>query len=429
MRIRLVVSLVAVTLLVASCNAGSDTEGTSGGSGPTGSAPTATGATATGASGETGPAPTVVTSDDGLLTVSVPAPEADRVDVEIQQTVEPPPELRSVRISGAFYELEPDGATFEEPVTITKTIDLADTSVDLDEGAPVVLLLSRSSDGTWEALDDQHEVVRDGTVVVSGTTTHFSTVLALGGAATLSFVPRRVRARVGATWGATVSMRTASPNVDLHVGSALAEEAVSTRASGDGADVPAPPPPSGFPQSGTRAFECAREGAGSFGIAVRIDSFDLGDVLQQLGGVKATDVDVELWGNATCLGADQTGDYAIEGGAVCVTHAEFEDYPSELDWFVEFAGDAADGATVTLVVEGGNDGQPVEATVDQQGSATLQMGISEFGPKPIQEATLTPAGGGPTIDLVEDFRDTFGDAPEVTGSEGRIAGTGDCPVM
>lgn len=126
-----------------------------------------------------------VTSDDGLLTIDIPA-GALSTDVDFMALAQGegdlPPELFGLNVRSAFYRLEPDGTVFASPVTITRRVALEDLGLDLDEdGLPVLALAIRSAGGTWEWLEDQRLTLDGAFVVVSGTAGHASQVFAFGG--------------------------------------------------------------------------------------------------------------------------------------------------------------------------------------------------------------------------------------------------------
>lgn len=126
-----------------------------------------------------------VASDDGFLTIDIPA-GALSLDVALtalaQGEDDLPPELFGLNVRSAFYRLEPDGTLFATPVTITRRVALKDLGLDIDEdGLPILALAMRSAGGTWEWLRDQRLTLDGGFVVVSGTASHASQVFAFGG--------------------------------------------------------------------------------------------------------------------------------------------------------------------------------------------------------------------------------------------------------
>ena len=175
-----------------------------------------------------------VTSDDGLLTVDVPegatADPSMEVSVRALGPDELPPELAGLELRGTLHELEPDGATFEAPVAVTRQVDTEALGVDLSEGTPLIVLLSRSADGSWDVLADQ-SITIDGTMAtVSGTTTHFTTVVAFSGAALVSMRPDNVKRKVKRGWTSESSSSSSSSS------SAAAAHTAATPLRARGAD-------------------------------------------------------------------------------------------------------------------------------------------------------------------------------------------------
>ena len=78
------------------------------------------------------------------------------------------PEL-SVVEARLVVQIGPDGARFDEPVTVT--LNLA--AVELTDVSDV-FLITRNPDGSWESLADITTEMDGTAVLVSGTTTHFS---------------------------------------------------------------------------------------------------------------------------------------------------------------------------------------------------------------------------------------------------------------
>ncbi len=78
-----------------------------------------------------------------------------------------------------IFELEPDGAVFAEPVTVTRRLDIAAFEA-LELGpfdVPLVTMLTQNDAGEYSVLDDL-TIVRVGPdLYVSGSTTHFSPII------------------------------------------------------------------------------------------------------------------------------------------------------------------------------------------------------------------------------------------------------------
>ncbi|MFK7917497.1 MAG: hypothetical protein AB8G14_05435 [Ilumatobacter sp.] len=128
--------------------------------------------------------PVSIVSEDGDLTITLPGDVAADLGVSIRllDSAELPPEiaggdnLDSVKV----YDLEPDGATFEEPVIITRRLDVtAFDALNLGPNdVPFVTLLNRDSSGTYELLDDLTMTRLGDDLFMSGTTSHFSSFVA-----------------------------------------------------------------------------------------------------------------------------------------------------------------------------------------------------------------------------------------------------------
>jgi hypothetical protein len=130
-----------------------------------------------------------VASEDGDLTVEVPF-EAMASDPGITITLltgdQYPPELSGAADDpdARIYDLGPEGTEFAAPVTVTRRVDAARFGELTPTMVPAVVLMTYdAATGTYELYDDLR-VTRDGDdILVSGTTTHFSPVVAvnLGG--------------------------------------------------------------------------------------------------------------------------------------------------------------------------------------------------------------------------------------------------------
>lgn len=158
-------SFVLVTLLLgallAACGGGDDADSEGDSSGSAGSAsPVATadsGSAGSGsASGGGGGDTTEVVSDDGALTLQIPAGTDGAADIS------------ATAIDGG-WDLVPDGATFEDPLIV-------EFQVAHNGGLPVALL--ESSDGTVE-LPPQFVRIEDGQSLFTVAVSHFSELTAI----------------------------------------------------------------------------------------------------------------------------------------------------------------------------------------------------------------------------------------------------------
>jgi len=127
----------------------------------------------------------VVTSDDGLLTLSIPlgaVPDGVSLTAEARGESDLPLELRGLEVRSAFYELLPADIAFASPVTVTRRVSYDDLALDPDvDGLPVLALALRAPDASWQWLDAQ-ELISDGEfVTVSGQANHGGLLFAFGG--------------------------------------------------------------------------------------------------------------------------------------------------------------------------------------------------------------------------------------------------------
>ena len=119
-------------------------------------------------------------SEDGVVTVSVPegaAPDGFTGTVSVSD-----PAAVGIDISDAdsvllAYRLGPDGTEFDEPVSVTFRIpaDLGD--FDPSEGLPISLVLVEDGTDGYELLGSVTSSLDGDTLVVEGTPTHFSEVV------------------------------------------------------------------------------------------------------------------------------------------------------------------------------------------------------------------------------------------------------------
>ena len=362
-----------------------------------------------------------VTSKDGGLTVSVPPgalARPTRVRVRTLTRAQFPPELRNatVRPGSKLYELEPSGLRFLKPVTITRRIDTGVSGFKKDAVQGVVLA-SRDRSGKWELLSRLTARLNGRTLVVSGTTRHFSTLLSLDEGFSLSLDPVATEAAVGETWLARVvsaidNRRRSDP---LHV------DSDETMWSASGAVA------IGTSVSYLRqVFTCKRVGTGTYTAQVTVAESSLAVFLGGLGG--RYEEKFPLVGRARCKARTTPPQppppaptLGLTAACVSVTHTPFGSFPSFLRWLLGFERAALPAnARAELTVAGMNGGQPISAAIDRvTGRAELQGGISSFGPKQIQR--LAVAGS----DLTQQLVAKTAAAPVVTSTQGVIVGT--CP--
>jgi hypothetical protein len=133
-------------------------------------------ATATPAASAT-PEATIVTSDDGKLSLSIPSgamPEGTEVTITAVPQESLPAELSQLVGSAGGYELQPDGLTLSEPATATQTMDRTELD-DPDGQQTAYALVSYSDTAGREVLDSETAtILSEGTTTVTAEVTHFS---------------------------------------------------------------------------------------------------------------------------------------------------------------------------------------------------------------------------------------------------------------
>jgi hypothetical protein len=134
------------------------------------------------AAGGPTPGTSVVTSDDGRLTVELPdgaAPSGVMPTATAHGSAALPPELVAMGLREPLYTLEPRGQGLQLPVVVRETFDVVELPVALSSHglAPIGLAL-RDPSGAWSWLEDQH-ITRTGRMVtVSGLTTQLGDIYA-----------------------------------------------------------------------------------------------------------------------------------------------------------------------------------------------------------------------------------------------------------
>ncbi len=164
----------------------------------------------------------LITSEDGNLTLEVGAADAERVSpsIRILDPSEWPAELGDAeQLPGVtIYEMEPDGAVFDEPVTVTRRLDVASFGESIGAfDVPIVVPFTQEDDGRFVPLADL-EVTRIGsTLFASGTTTHFSP---------LGTIDLGLDARVpGNLWPAEPIIESVDPAAWMELGNKMVREA------------------------------------------------------------------------------------------------------------------------------------------------------------------------------------------------------------
>jgi len=359
------------------------------------------------------PKPLTVQSSDGGLTLTVPpgaTPRASEIAIKVLDTV--PAELGSKK--GTAYELTPDGLTFTKPVAVERRIDAKARGVDLRKGVPAVLLISKSQ-GKWAPLDNVEVRVDGGTIVVTGTTMHFSTVVAVNLGAAVSMTPGEVEKYVGEDFQAVATItEQGQSEVEIKRVALAAVGAVSL--VGPGIFEPE------TYSSAKGDFTCTRTGSGEYRMTIALIEPGLGPFLA--GQIP---FGMSLSGSAACDPRPGPTSPAapdlLEGGTLTVQHQEFGDYPSSGMWSFCFNPAVAGSGVLKLSVQGMNDGKPATAVISG-GKAELRLGLRSYGVLRFTGAEVT--SGGKHTDVLDEFQRYFG-TPEVTSKQGVIAGNAsDC---
>lgn len=125
------------------------------------------------------PEGSTLTSDDGMLTLLIPdgaVPAGTEVTITHVAAGELPSDLQELIGSGGGYRLEPDGLTFEMPVTATLTIDRAELD-ESDDGSAAYVIVSYNETEGRELLDSEtYYTLGEDTVEVTAKLAHFSTI-------------------------------------------------------------------------------------------------------------------------------------------------------------------------------------------------------------------------------------------------------------
>jgi len=237
---------MALALLAGACGGGGDGATTT----SAGTLPGSTAASTT-AVGTTNAPAQEVTSDDGALTVSVPAGQiAEPVTVaasDVDTSFLDP----AVEVLGA-YDLGPDGAVFSEPVTVTFRTGIPETPGEV----PVLTVVYGAPDA-WAAPGETTVEAVGGFLVTTFVMDHFTTVVELRPHAMLQLDPPSFEGDVGARFSAGVNLVLVPRRGDLE-DLQVNREHLSRFSSG----VIEAGGGSGFYSAG---FVCASHGEGTYG--------------------------------------------------------------------------------------------------------------------------------------------------------------------
>ncbi|HEY70826.1 MAG TPA: hypothetical protein G4O08_09600 [Anaerolineae bacterium] len=150
-----------------------------------------------------------LTSQDGALTIEIP-PGALSEDTEISIRAVPkedlPDELAELEGADDGYLLQPDGLTFEDPITVTWEIDPADLVVEGQEGFHAQAIVSWSEQTGLEPLEDLSTEVslKENRAITSGALDHFSWITREDGALEVTLVEANDEQIVGTSFNTLV---------------------------------------------------------------------------------------------------------------------------------------------------------------------------------------------------------------------------------
>lgn len=357
-----------------------------------------------------------VRSPDGGLSISIPPGAGDDITPAIRELSrsEFPPELAGATLKGALYSLEPDGARFSKPVKVTRRIEAALLGADPTSAAPLLTLMSRDSKGTWAYLEDQEVHIEGTQVVASGTTTHFSSVVAFGGSVEMTWRPDEMTLEVGGPEGEVrifprYTRRTdGSVRIDAPQFSIRPEDvAFGTTTRSDDNDLQ------------IIAFWCRKPGTATWRASVRaregVDFFDLTKRIERtVGGLTGRIV----CGAKASPSPSPTKPAVLKACATVSHRALSSRFPSFIMWRFHVVN-VAPGSKVNLVAQRSNGGKAVNTTVGPGGRVDVNTGIDAFGRHDLQLLTVQDSRG--VHNLFPEAQRLIGPV-EVTAREGVIAG-------
>ncbi len=132
-------------------------------------------------------------TSDGKITLEIPSgalTEDTTVSIRVLSEDEWTDDIKDLNPVGPVYSLEPDGLTFQKPVTVKLALDSSLYSVGPD-GIEVTapLLYTTDTNGQPEPLQDTETVVSPEEAYIQGNITHFSPVWERKGTVKLVMVP------------------------------------------------------------------------------------------------------------------------------------------------------------------------------------------------------------------------------------------------
>lgn len=125
----------------------------------------------------------VVTSVDNTVALNIPqgtvgkdASGAPLPEIQVVEMDNPPPPPTDNNVIGVSYDLGPDGATFDPPITVTFSYDPADIPEGVDPSTLTIAFYDEAT-GQWTQLTNI--VVDPVNHTISGDTSHFTTFAVL----------------------------------------------------------------------------------------------------------------------------------------------------------------------------------------------------------------------------------------------------------
>ena len=235
------------------------------------------------------PEPRVLTSDDGLLTLTIP-PGAVEDDLEIAVTAIPegelPAALSELAGAGGGYRLQPDGLELASPATVTLELDSDELVGQPGSGTAAWALISLTSDGQRSALDSlqTRASLGDRSLFVSGRLSHFSQLGRTRGSLAVTLEAVRPAPSAGETFAVSVTALNAESTGQVLLngmfGHFTAADSIAFSGVAEGAETAGGLPDNAFALpfdamipygEGVRAtaeFTCEAGGPGSYGVEV-----------------------------------------------------------------------------------------------------------------------------------------------------------------
>jgi len=191
--------------------------------------------------------PLTAESEDGKVGLTIDEGTAAKTkqdlplsEISIIEMVEPPAPPADTDVLGLTYDLGPDGATFDPPITITFTYDEADIPEGVDEGDLVIAFWDEAAD-EWVVLEDV--TVDPVTNTISASVSHFTAFTVLAptrpasfAATDLSITPAEIYLGESVSIGALITNTgdlTGSYKVSLKIDDMVAQTKEVTLDGGD----------------------------------------------------------------------------------------------------------------------------------------------------------------------------------------------------